>query len=55
MMRERKSLMTTTTHLPFYEQVQHLLRRGEGSVGGQENVDIGRFDLPRIRRGEVFH
>ena len=54
-MGERKSLMTTTTHLPFYEQVQHLLRRGERSVGCQKNIDIGRLNLTGISRGQVFH
>lgn len=53
----RKSMMNNDDPLysPFYQKVQHLLRRGKSSIGGEEYVDIGRFDLAGIRGGQIFH
>jgi hypothetical protein len=35
--------------LPFYKKIKDLLWRREGSVGGQEDVDVGGLELTGVR------
>ena len=40
--------------LPFCEQVEHLFGWGKGPIGGEEDVDVGGLELPRVA-GQRLH
>ena len=40
--------------LPFQEQVEDLLGAGEGPVGGEEDVNVGRLEFADVG-GEALH
>ena len=41
-------------HSPLCQQVEDLLGGGEGAVGGEEDVDVGGLELPRVA-GQGLH
>ena len=34
--------------LPLRQEVEHLLGRGKRPVGGEEDIDVGGLQLPRV-------
>ena len=41
-------------HSPLCQQVEDLLGGGEGAIGGEEDVDVGGLELPRVA-GQGLH
>ena len=41
--------------LPFDQKIENLFWRREGSVGGQEDVDVGGLELAGVRSCQALH
>ncbi len=50
----KKEVCVKKTVLPFYQEIEDLLGRREGPVGGQEDVDVGGLELAGVRSRQTF-
>ena len=51
---EKREVCWKKIVLPFYQKIKDLLRRRKGSVGGQEDVDVGGLELAGVRSRQTL-